>query len=194
MKLNAGFISALAPASDCSPSMCSARVSKGEKMNRNGSQTRINILQCFFWYSSSCGRMLDNVMEMSAATTSPLLGDYVLPLQRPFRVSRYRWENANFHFNKIQILTWIMWHRKGREGHKNSSAILHTHPRAGKYYSLTTNRLRDMILLQIRLSVNDFSGVGKQKMCVNLILFEMFKFLKTPFCFLVCFFMCSLKY
>lgn len=63
-----------------------------------------------------------------------------------------------------------------------------------KYYSLTTNRLRDMILLQIRLSVNDFSGVGKQKMCVNLILFEMFKFLKTPFCFLVCFFMCSLKY
>lgn len=97
-------------------------------------------------------------------------------------------KNAYFHFNKIQILTWIMWHRKGREGHENSSAILHTHPRAGKYYSLITNRLRDMILLQIRLSINDFSGVGKQKMCVTLILIQMFKFLKTPFYFLVCFY------
>lgn len=94
-KLTLGFISG------CSPSMCSARVSNERKRNGNVSHIHINILQCFPWNSDSCGQMPDNVMGMSAATTSTALRDYVLPLQRPFRVSGYRWDKFYFHFNRI---------------------------------------------------------------------------------------------
>lgn len=106
IKLNVSFISDLLPQSGCSPSMCSARVRSEQKRNRKGSHIQINILQCSSWYSGSCGRMLDNIMEMSAATTSTVLKYYALPQQRSFRVSGYRWkENTYFHFNSLQILT-----------------------------------------------------------------------------------------
>lgn len=41
-----------------------------EERNGNISHTRINILLCFPWKSGSCGRMLDNVTGMRAASTS----------------------------------------------------------------------------------------------------------------------------
>ena len=45
-------------------------------------------------------------MEMSAATTSPALRDYVLALQKPFGVSVYgRRPHTPFHFNKNGVLT-----------------------------------------------------------------------------------------
>lgn len=41
-----------------------------EERNGNISHTRINILRCFPWKSGSCGRMLDNVTGMRAASPS----------------------------------------------------------------------------------------------------------------------------
>lgn len=117
-KNKSGFYLSFLSVSGCSRSMCSARGSSNEqRRNRNGSHIHINILQTFSCYSGSCGRMLDNVTEMSAATTSTVLTDYVLPLQRPFTYSDYRWEEyAYFHFNSIQILTSITSQSKDMKG------------------------------------------------------------------------------
>lgn len=96
------------------------------KRNGNGSHIHINILQCISRYSVSCGRMLDNVMEMSAATTSTVLRDYVLPLQRPFRVfPGDRWGNAHFHFNRIKFLHKL--HAIQKRTRKVQTAASHTH-------------------------------------------------------------------
>lgn len=65
-----------------------------EERNGNISHTRINILRCFPWKSGSCGRMLDNVTGMRAASTSTELPDYGQPPQRPFGVSGYRWDRG----------------------------------------------------------------------------------------------------